>query len=281
MKVLSARDIHLSPRRASSHKGENGRVLVVGGSEDYPGSPALLGLAALSALRGGSDLVTVAAPAKVAWAVNCAAPDLITRKLACTAWSQKQVPAVLELARTADVVAIGNGITLAPASAAFIRALVRKLASLKKPVVLDAAALRTVRIQDCRHAVLTPHANEYAHLLRNSALVGAGYPDVQRHLNDTVLLLKKGHCVILDHARAAETRTGTAGMTKGGMGDVLAGLTAGLIAQGNDQFTAACAAAYVNGKAGEFLTREQGFGFTASDLALSLPRVLKRFQRIA
>jgi NAD(P)H-hydrate epimerase len=286
MKVLRAADIRLAPRRAGTHKGQNGRVLVIGGSEDYPGSPALVGLAALGSLRAGADLVTVAAPGQVAWAVNAMAPDLITRKFACRSWGPRQIRDAARLAKGADAVVLGNGITLTPASREFIRLLVRHFSEHGKPLVLDAGALHVVRIQDCRGTVLTPHAREYEDLLRHSGIEGHDFRDIQERLRDNVILLKrvhKGHgeTVILGKTRAVVNRAGTAAMTKGGTGDVLTGLTAGLIAQGNDPYMAAACAAYVNGKAGELLTREQGFGFTASDLARALPRVLKRFQHIA
>jgi NAD(P)H-hydrate epimerase len=193
---------------------------------------------------------------------------------------------VARLAKGADVVTIGNGITLTPASREFIRQLVRSLGEHGKPMVLDAGALRTVRIQDCSGCLLTPHANEYAGLLANSGIEDGHFRDVQERLRDNVILLKRTHrghgeTVILSRDRAIVNRTGTAAMTKGGTGDVLAGLAAGLIAQGNNLFMSAACAAYVNGRTGELLAREQGFGFTASDLARNIPRVLRRFQRIA
>ena len=64
-------------RKRGDHKGDNGRVLVIGGSQDLVGAPAM---AALAALRSGADLVAVAAPEQVAWAINTYAPDLITKK---------------------------------------------------------------------------------------------------------------------------------------------------------------------------------------------------------
>ena len=115
----------LKPRRRTSHKGQNGRVLIIGGSIDYVGAPTFvgqaasatltglslqrLGQAALAVLRSGADLVTIAAPEKVAWAINCISPDLITRKLLGDWLAPKHVNACLELAKDSDVVVIGNG----------------------------------------------------------------------------------------------------------------------------------------------------------------------------
>ena len=82
MEYTSLNDIKkiTSKRKKTSRKGDNGYILVVGGSELYPGALALAGL---GALRVGCDKVTVAAPEKIAWAINCITPDLITKKFKC------------------------------------------------------------------------------------------------------------------------------------------------------------------------------------------------------
>ncbi|MEM4247233.1 MAG: NAD(P)H-hydrate dehydratase, partial [Candidatus Woesearchaeota archaeon] len=244
MKKITARDISLRPRRKSSHKGDNGTVLVIGGSEDYVGAPALVGMSALAVLRSGADLVTVAAPEKVAWTINAIAPDLITKKIKCANFTPKNVPEVLELANKADVVEIGNGISLTTGAKEFIKLFVEHY---RRPLVIDAAALRVVRIQDVSGSVLLPHAMELKELLTNSRL---SEKELQVHLGSNVLV-KKGHPVteIISKNKRVISCTGNAGMTHGGTGDVLAGIVAGLMAQGNDAFSAACAAAFVNGKA--------------------------------
>ena len=78
MNYIIKKQIKLLKRKKKSHKGDNGRALIIGGSEDYIGALALAGLACL---RSGCDLVTIAAPEKVAWAVNCLSSDLITKKV--------------------------------------------------------------------------------------------------------------------------------------------------------------------------------------------------------
>ena len=71
-------------RKAKSHKGDFGRVLCIGGSEDYSGAPYLAANAAIAALRAGVDIVTIAAPKKVAYAINSLNPDIISKKFNCT-----------------------------------------------------------------------------------------------------------------------------------------------------------------------------------------------------
>ncbi|VVB81660.1 ADP-dependent (S)-NAD(P)H-hydrate dehydratase [uncultured archaeon] len=263
----------LIPRKRSSHKGDNGVVLIIGGSEDYIGAPALVGMSALAVLRSGADLVYVAAPEKVAWAINRIAPDIITRKIKCRNFSQKNVTEVLKLAKNADVIEIGNGISLE--SGKFMQEIIKKV---NKPLVIDAAALRVIRLQDVKNAVLLPHAKEFEALLKNSRLTRKS---VQKHLNNNILVIK-GHpkTVIMSKNKTAINTAGNAGMSHGGTGDVLAGIVAGLLAQGNDPFTSAKVAAYVNGRAGELLYKKLGFGYLASDLVKTFPSILKKYQKI-
>ena len=274
MKTLTARDIVLKPRRKTSHKGDNGTVLIIGGSEDYIGAPALVGMSALAVLRGGADLVTVAAPEKVAWAINAISPDLIAKKIKCANFTCDNVREVLELANKADVVEIGNGIAFTPGAKEFMQEIIAKV---KRPLVIDAAALRVVRVQDMLYSVMLPHAMELKELLGNS---GMTEKNLQANLGANVLV-KKGHpqTAIMSKDKVVVCAAGNAGMTHGGTGDVLAGITAGLIAQGNDLFPSACAAAFVNGKAAEILYQKKGFGYLASDLVKVIPDVLRKFQK--
>ena len=77
-------------RDKNSTKGDFGKILIIGGSQDYVGAPELAANAALSILRSGSDWVTVAAPEKVAWAINTISPDIITKKIECDYFSLKK-----------------------------------------------------------------------------------------------------------------------------------------------------------------------------------------------
>lgn len=269
----------LKSRKRTSHKGQNGHVLVVGGSVDYTGAPTFVGQAALAVLRSGADLVTIAAPEKVAWAINKISPDLITKKLPGNLLTPLHLAEVMRLARNADVVVVGNGIGMRPMTRLFVNTLVRRI---DKPIIIDADALKMVRLQDVKRAVLTPHGGEWKTLLENSGLTGKSAKQIQSLLKDNVLVLK-GHpkTQIVSKTKVATNTTGNAGMTHGGTGDVLAGIIAGLIAQGNDAFTSAKVATYVNGKIGELLYKKMGFGYLASDMVKQIPFVLKKFQRQA
>ncbi len=275
IKTIAAKTIHLKPRAATSHKGQNGKILIIGGSEDYIGAPALVGMSAKAALRSGSDLVMVAAPEKVAWAINCISPDIITHKLKCRNFMPRNCHEILKLAEKADVVEIGNGISFTPGAKEFMRRTIKQLIQMNKKIVVDAAAIRVIRLQDLENCVLLPHAKELEALLENSSLARINQDNV-----GTNTIIIKGHpeTTIISKSGVALNKNGNAGMTHGGTGDVLAGIVSALWSQGNDAFTSACAATFVNGKAADNLFKKKGFGFIASDLVEEIPNVLKSFQ---
>ncbi|MBI2142866.1 NAD(P)H-hydrate dehydratase [Candidatus Woesearchaeota archaeon] len=276
MRFITTTDVKLKRRKPTSHKGDNGKVLVVAGSIDYAGAAYLAGMAAF---RSGVDAVVVAAPEKVAWAINCLSPDFITTKFKGDFFTAAAIKEIVKMSRKFDATLIGNGIGKNVQTLKFAAAVCR---GIKGSKVIDADAISSVRMQDVQNAIFTPHHGEYGVLLRNSRCSN-DLRQVQRIIGSNVLLVKgytavaKQHLdAIISKNRIAYSRTGNAGMTVGGTGDVLAGLAAGILAQGKDLFKAAAAAAYVNGKAGDMLLRKYGYGFTASDLVEKLPVVLKQ-----
>jgi len=266
----------LSSRKKISHKGENGKVLVVGGSKDYVGAVALAGLAAL---RAGCDIVVIAAPEKAAWAINAMSPDLITKKIDCEYFTSKNANEILRIAKDFDVVLIGNGISLR--SKDFVRKIVKKI---KKPLVIDADGIKSISFKDVKNAVITPHPKELEMLLRNSGkeklIKIKDHKLLIRKLQDIVgnnVLLVKGRVdMIISKNNIAFNHTGNEGMTKGGTGDVLAGICAGFLAQSKDPFKSAAAAAWINGHVGDLLyKRQHGPIFLASDMIEELKRLIK------
>lgn len=287
IKYLTKRDIALPKRAAESHKGQNGRVLIVGGSLEYSGAVLLAGLAAF---RSGADIVTVAAPEKVAWVLNSMSPDLITVKFKGERFLAKHAAKVAKLSRDFDAVLLGNGLSRHPSTMKFVKKLLSS-ASGKQVWVVDADALKAIGGPDAavKRAILTPHHGELQAMLGNAGieLSLSGSPEkdaaaLQKALkgiltDDNVLLLKGKVDIILSSKKAAFNRTGNAGMTVGGTGDVLAGLCAGLASQMNSHFSAACAAAYINGSLGDELHKTMGNSYIASDLVNLIPEFLKDF----
>ncbi|MEM3566675.1 MAG: NAD(P)H-hydrate dehydratase [Candidatus Bathyarchaeia archaeon] len=268
----------LKPRPPESHKGDFGRLLVVGGSETFSGAPALV---ALAALRTGVDLAYVAAPHKTAHDIAALAPDLITLKLDGDHLNMGNIPALKAYVEKADAVAIGPGLGLHAETKDAVKALVEVVEGAGKPLLLDADGLKAFSEFKRRlkvPAVLTPHAGEYA------ILTGKGLPEnlkekaleAQKTAAElgVVLLLKGAVDIIADEKRFKLNFTGNPGMTVGGTGDVLSGIVGAFLAQGADPFEAAVAGAFVNGAAGDFVFEEKGYHMVASDLLEWIPKVL-------
>lgn len=277
--TITSRMFSFKERNPLSKKGDHGKVLIIAGSALYPGAAALCSLAAL---RSGCDWVTVACPEKVAWAINCLTPDVVTVKLSGKVLSRKHLATVLKLVSRHDVVAVGNGIGLERGTQSFVHALVRACG---KPMVIDADALKCINLGESRNAILTPHAGEFFALMKNSRISPESHhripwKRVQQCLGDTVLLLKGPIDYIVSKHRMMANTMHDPSMTKAGTGDVLAGLCAGFRAQGYSAFDSACMAAYFNGLTGRLLSKKQKCpSLIASDLVRDIGEIVKRFRR--
>jgi NAD(P)H-hydrate epimerase len=266
------------PRPASAHKGDFGRLLVIGGSEVFSGAPALVSLAAL---RTGVDIVYLAAPAKTAYAISSVSPNLITLKLKGDYVSAANLAALQPYLETVDAVVMGPGLGMHAETREFVKACVAAIENAGKPLLLDADGLkafaefkRPLKVP----LVLTPHAGEYA------ILAGRKLPEnLEERVNQVqetaaelraVVLLKGQVDVVCDAKRVKLNFTGNPGMTVGGTGDVLSGIVGALLAQKTDPFEAAVAGAFVNGAAGDFAADNIGYHLVATDLLEWIPRVL-------
>ena len=265
----------LKKRLAESHKGDNGRVLVIGGSNNYTGAPAL---AAMAALRTGVDIVTVAAPEQAAWIINTYSPDLITKKFEGEFFNWDNVKDIIDLTEDFDVVLIGPGLGQEPDTLAFAKEVIERAPNLK---VIDADALKAIKLNESEihHAILTPHTKEFEIITEEE--IPKNQEDkieMLKHYakNDNVILLKGHTDLIIDRHKLKLNKTGNPGMTIGGTGDVLAGLCAGFLAQTKDLFNSAYYAANLNGKIGDYLLRTKGYGFTASDFISLIPAMIKK-----
>jgi len=270
--------IVVKPRAAETHKGDFGRLLVIGGSETFSGAPALV---ALAAYRTGADLVHVGIPTKTAYAVSSMSPDLITIKLDGDHASPRNTAALEPYLEKSTAVAVGPGLGLHRETAEFVKEIIRRVEKKKIPLLLDADGLKA--FAEFKHKVkspmvFTPHAGEY------KALTGREVPqalddranEVQRTANELgAVILLKGHIdVISDGKRVKLNFTGNPGMTVGGTGDVLSGIVAAFLAQSIDPFEAAVAGAFINGAAGDFVACDKGFHMIATDLLDWIPHVI-------
>ena len=258
-----------APRAAGANKGNFGHVLVVGGAVGKSGAPAM---ASLAAMRAGAGLVTAAVPAPVLGLVAAIAPELMTCPLIATPTGQiaaeNLAPELIAaLTKGITVLAIGPGLGQSPETAKFVTGL---LAATRMPAVIDADALNILaakpvllaKLAKGRTLVLTPHPGEMARLAGITvAEVQANRLEVARDFarRTGVTLVLKGARTLIAHSggRVAVNTTGNPGMAKGGSGDVLTGLVAGLLAQyAAEPARAVEAAVALHGLAGDLAVRQ-------------------------
>ncbi len=267
------------PRPAISHKGDFGRLVVIGGSENFTGAPAY---SALAATKCGVDLVYVASPEKTAQTIASYSPDLITIRLPGNHLNPDSIPELERWLKISDTIVLGPGIGLHDDTAEFVWKVTQLAESLNKRLVLDADALKIFGRRRRRirtPTVMTPHAGEFAALSQRKTPDEIGLKieaanQVAKELGSTIVL--KGPVdIITDGTRTKLNRTHNPFMTVGGTGDVLTGIVGALMAQKVDPFQAAVAATFLNGLAGEILVRDDGPAVTSSSLVEHIPRAIK------
>ena len=260
----------LGSRPRHAHKGDFGHVLVVGGDEGMPGAPRL---AAEAAARSGAGRVTVATRAAHAATVSAFRPELMARGV-------ESANALLPLLERADVLAVGPGL----GTAQWGRTMLDAALAAGRPMVLDADALNLLDRDegdlDLDGAVLTPHPGEAARLLGSSvAEVEADRFDAAERIrarSGSVVVLKGAGTLVEDGSeRVSVCEGGNPGMASGGMGDVLCGVIAALIAQGFSLSLAARAGVWAHAEAADRAARAGGErGMLAGDVIDMLRRVL-------
>jgi ADP-dependent NAD(P)H-hydrate dehydratase / NAD(P)H-hydrate epimerase len=266
--------LRLDNRANESHKGQNGKVLIIGGSREYSGAPAL---AALSSLAAGVDIAVVACPQELSSIIRSYSPDLIVKGLSEDFLNPKDTDEIVKLSQNFDAVVIGCGIGREEETSLAVNALVVEI---EKPIVIDADALKLVRpgvLPRRNHeTVITPHAGEFREFSGQGApldfesRVGM-VKDVSRE-SETTVLLKGTVDIIARNDKLKFNSTGNPGMTVGGTGDCLAGLIGALLAGGHDEFEASFLGAYINGRAGDLAEEEYGYHFKATDILKFIPQ---------
>jgi len=244
-----------------AHKGQNGVLTVIGGSKKYHGAP----LYAIEAAAPFVDLIYFHSPEKDNhWILRQLKPK---SKAFITVEGKS---GLLAAVAKSDAVLMGNGLEENAANKALVNGLLRSFPN--KVFLLDAGAMM---LTDPKlffgRAVLTPHAGEFKR--RFGLPASAKNARIMAAKTGCVILLKGAIDVITDGQSEWQNVTGNAGMTRGGTGDVLAGLVAALATQ-NDAYLAAQAGAFLNGLAGDLVAKKHRV-FTADDVAHALPEALE------
>jgi len=284
--MASTNDIPAFPDRADDvHKGNVGRLVIVGGRFDDVGMVGAPALAANAALKVGVGLVQILTTKEAQLPVSILAPCATTRVLPGGDGSH-----LIDAARAfrADVVAIGPG--LAPNITG--PDILRFVDSFQSGVVIDADGLNalarvgTWSVSRKGQIVITPHAGEMGRLLKGLGRIAdasARSVCAKSVANETgtIVVLKGAATVVSDGERVYVNATGHSGMATGGSGDVLTGMIAGLMGQGMNAFDASVLGVYLHGRAGEFAGERTGMvSMTAADLLDDIGRSIDTHRTI-
>ena len=269
------------PRLLSSKKGDNGIVLVVGGNKFYHGAPTL---SSMAALRSGTDIVYTAVPKSNIVAVRSFSPNIIAFPISddkLTMGSANRLLAMIP--KKPHTAAIGMGMTIARPEA--LQSMIRNLKSDGIKLLLDASALFPAVLKEIcgSDTIITPHAGEYKRIFGENA----GIDEKERISNVykrakeySITILLKGHTdIISDGDRVAINKIHNCAMTVGGTGDILSGLTAGILTK-MKSYEASILGVYFNGVSGNLAYDKVGLHMIATDLLECLPNAMKSFDSV-
>ena len=273
-------------REGAARKYDFGLLLVIGGSDFYSGSPAL---SALSAFRSGADMVRIIAPKRAADIIASFLPDIAAYPLQGTHLKEEHLSLLLSMtesvrlaSRGKEAIVIGGGMGRTEATQSTIR---EYLSQVSIPAVIDADGIHAIssapeKLVD-RQFLLTPHGNEFF-VLTKINIDGMTLEEKIKVVEEqalklkTTILLKGGVDIISNGKETALNETGSPYMTKGGMGDTLAGIAGAMLARGATPFEAGQLAAFINGLAGEIAIKKYGESVMATDLINAIPEALKK-----
>ena len=269
-------------RKLSSRKGDNGKVLVLGGSYIYHGAPAL---SSLAALRTGADLVYTCVPKINVQSTRAVSPNLIVIPLVDSKLTRGAVNKLLgQIPNDLDSATIGMGLSIQDPEA--LKLLVKSLLARDVRLSLDATALVNyiLPLLSGKNVVVTPHAGEFKRMFGETPPESkkARITMVEKFAKEhsVTILLKGPTDIISNGSRTYLNPTNTSGMTVGGTGDILSGIIAGILARNRDALESAVISAYFNGLAGKMIQKKLGHHMTATDLLDALPAVMKSFDKI-
>jgi NAD(P)H-hydrate epimerase len=276
----------LRPHSDLSHKGENGTILLIGGSKSYHGATILSGL---SILKTNVDLLTIACPEEISTVIRQGSPEFIVHPYKQSYITQESIPELISLAKKNNVVLLGPGLGNTSEVEESVQLFIKKWSNLKpKPgLVIDADALKFLKPVLSKlknNAVVTPHAGEFEMLtgekLEAQSNMEGRISQVERISKKSLMtwLIKGKIDLIAKNGKIIQNYTGCPAMTIGGTGDVLAGVTTGMFARLGDPFNASIAGAFWTGLTGEFVDSKKE-DFSTSKLIENLPFVLDQVRK--
>jgi len=272
----------IPPRKFASRKGDNGKILVLGGSYFYHGAPIL---SSLAALRCGTDLVYTCVPKINVQATRAFSPNLIVLPLVDAKLTRGAVHKLLGvIPKELDSATIGMGLAIQDIEA--LKLLVTSLLNQDVRLSLDASVLvpDILPLIKNKKVVVTPHAGEFKRLFGElpSDSKKERISIVEKHAKENALtiLLKGPTDIVSDGQKTYLNVKNTPTMTVGGTGDVLSGLVAGMLSKNRNPVEASASAVFINGKAGMLAQKKHGLHIVATDLLEFISDAIKPFDRI-
>ncbi|MFC1807056.1 NAD(P)H-hydrate dehydratase [Candidatus Omnitrophota bacterium] len=281
----------LKRRKRETHKGDYGHIFVLAGSTGMTGAAFLC---CEAAILSGAGLVTLGIPKSLNLLMERKLTEQMTLPLAQTregSLSKRSFKKISEFAKKSDVLAIGPGLSTNIQTQGLCRSLI---SSLNKPMVIDADALNAIasnmsvlkkRSDKTAGAVITPHPGEMARLIgKPISFIKKNKKSVARSFaseyNVTTVLKGYKTTVASPGGTVYTNSTGNPGMASGGVGDILTGIIAALLASGMDNFKAARLGTYIHGLAGDIAAKSKGeISLRATDLLSFLPQAFKKVYR--
>lgn len=244
-----------------SHKGMNGSVALVAGWS-FHGSAII---AAMGAIRSGSDLVRIYSASRNREILSSYSPDIIVR--------DAEKSGVLEELKNSDTVLVGSGL----GKDQNLGMVASALKGYGGTIILDAEALDEVsafrKSAPSASMILTPHRGEFKRITGKEP-TEKNAQDFAGRIGCTVLL-KGPMDIVTDGSRVRYTEGGNPRMTMGGTGDLLAGITGAVAARADDAFHAACLGSFINKQAGDLAFRKKAYWYNVEDMIWEIPEVMK------
>ena len=278
--TFTVSSVTLPVRPRDAHKGDFGRVLIIAGSVPYTGAPSF---AAKGAVRAGAGLVFLGVPHGIHAIEAVKNDEAMVFPLPSDSEGQLSaaaLPKILDKLKNSDICLIGPGLGLSEDTFNIVYSVIENASC---PLVIDAdgisAVARNIVILERAKSdiILTPHEGEF---LRLGGSLEAGKAEAARRFSEehgAVLVLKgQGTVTAFPDGDCYLNTTGNPGMAKGGSGDVLAGIIAGLVPQLRDLKSAVPAAVFLHGKAGDLAAEALGeYAMTPSDILGYLPYAMR------
>ena len=271
-------------RKKTDRKYIHGILLIIGGGEFYSGAPALTGMAAF---RAGVDMVRIIAPKRPADIIANFSPNLAAFPLKGDYLSKEHLPILLSMIESSKIISQGRSAVVIGGglgrSEEVKETVLEYISKVDEPIVIDADGIHAIsknpKIINNKDCLLTPHSYEFYILtkrevedLKTEEKIKIVKEEAKK-LKTTILL--KGRVDIISNGdETAINKTGNPAMTVGGTGDTLAGICGCFLTWNIKSFTAACAAAYLNGRAGDIAVKRYKEGLLATDIINAISEII-------